>query len=111
MRPIPKRLLIHSATAVTEGKADIWNEKSAASETQLSLIRVEPSSDLTVSKQNEQVKLSAILIFDCKNSKPAGFEFDHVKHIVFEGQKYNIEGIGKFYDERKLHHYEVELCL
>lgn len=111
MKPIPKKLLIHSASAITEGQPNKWGDKSVDTTTQLSRVRIEPSSSLSLNKQNEQVRLSAILIFDCKNSLPAGFAFDHVQKIMYNSQKYDIVNIGEFYDEQKLHHYEVELCL
>lgn len=113
MRPIPKRLLIHRASAITETQDPDSAFESKVTETTvpLSYIRVEPSGALTVSKQNEQVRLSAVLIFDCKNSRPKGYDFSHEPRIEYNGQKYDIVGIGKFYDGRKLHHYEVELCL
>ena len=113
MKPIPKRLLIHTVSAITEAPDpdSVFGSKVVESSVTLSRVRVEPSSALTVGKQNEQVKLSAVLIFDCKNSLPTGYNFSHIKRIEYDGQKYNIVGIGKFYDDRKLHHYEVELCL
>ena len=113
MKPIPRKLLIHKASAITEGSDpdSVFENKVAETSVPLSYVRVEPSSALTVSKQNEQVKLSAVLIFDCKNSRPKGYDFSHEPRIEYNGQKYNIVGIGEFYDGRKLHHYEVELCL
>lgn len=111
MKPIPKKLLIHSASAVIHGEPDKWGNKPIESTTQLSHVRVDPSSSLSLNNRNEQVRLSAVLFFDCKNSRPAGFDFEHTQKIVYGGQEYNIVQISKFFDESRLHHYEVELCL
>lgn len=113
MKPIPCKLLIHSATVITEtpDPENVFEERTIESTVALSRVRVEPSSSLTVGKQNEQVRVSARLFYDCHNSRPSGFDFEHAQRIEFDGDRYNITNIGKFYDESGLHHYEVEMCL
>ncbi len=54
---------------------------------------------------------AAVLFYDCRNSRPAGIDFSLINKIELEGEKYNIVGIQRHYDEKKLHHVEVELCL
>ncbi len=111
MKPIPKNLLIHSAYALKLSKPERWGERSEEKRTELSRIRIEPSSTLRLSKSNEQVQLAAVLFYDCRNSRPAGIDFSLIDKIEFEGEKYNIVGIRRHYDDKKLHHVEVELCL
>lgn len=111
MKPIPKHLLIHRATAIKRENADMWNNITDKTVAQLENVRLEPSSALTVTKDNRQVKLSAVLFFDCVNSKPAGFDFSDTDIIEALGGRYEIISVDKLYDEKKLHHYEVGLCL
>ncbi len=111
MKPIPKHLLIHSAKAVKLSEPDTWNNRADETVTELSNVRVEPSSSLTITKDNRQVKLSAVLFFDIVNSKPAGFDFSETDIIETLGNRYEVISVDKLYDERGLHHYEVGLCL
>lgn len=111
MKPIPKRLLIHRATAIKQNNADMWNNKADKLIAQLENIRVEPSDALEVTKDNRQIKLSAVLFFDCTHSKPTAFDFSETDIIEALGNRYEIISVDKLYDESKLHHYEVGLCL
>lgn len=111
MKPIPKSLLIHSATAVEKGAPDLWGNRADEKRTRLSRIRIEPSSALSLSKSNEQIRLAAILFYDCRNSCPAGYDFSHTDKIEIGKKQYDIVNVQTLYDERRLHHLEVELCL
>lgn len=111
MKPIPKNLLIHSAYVIKLGEAERWEEPPEVDRKKLSFIRYEPCSTLRLSKTNEQVQLSGELFYDCHNSRPKNFDFSEVDKIEVDGQRYNIVGVKKHYDEKKLHHVEVELCL
>lgn len=111
MRPIPKKLLIHSATAVVKSEPDMWGNVTDETRTALTSVRIEPSSALTLGKNNEQVKLSSVLIFDCCNSRPKGFDFSHAEKIEVDGTQYNIVSVDKMTAQNRLHHIEVGLCL
>lgn len=111
MKPIPKNLLIHSAYAVELNEREGWDEPTEKKRTQLSKLRIEPSSTLRISKSNQQVQLAAVLFYDCRNSHPKDFDFSHVDKIEIDGEQHNIVSIQKHYDNKKLHHVEVELCL
>lgn len=111
MKPIPKSLLIHSAAAIAESEPDMWGSKTEDSRTELEFVRIKPSSALKLDSRNEQIQLSAVLFYDCRNSKPPGFDFSHAKKILFCGEQYKIVRVDKLYDERGLHHLEVGLCL
>ena len=111
MKPIPKNLLIHSAFAIELNQRERWEEPTEKKRTELSRLRIEPSSTLRISKSNQQVQLAAVLFYDCCNSRPKDFDFSVVDKIEFEGEQYNIVSIQKLYDDKKLHHLEVELCL
>lgn len=109
--PIPKTLLIHTVTVIENENTNIWGKTAITNQTVLSNVRVEPYSALTVDNQNNQIKLSAVLIYDCKNSTPSDFEFTHTQKINFNGLEYNISSIENLFDEQKLHHKEVSLYL
>lgn len=109
MKPIPKKLLIHTTAAIENGDADMWGKREDTNRTELTFVRVEPSSSLRISKDNNQVQLAAVLLYDCRNSRPAGYDFSHADKIEYNGQQYNILGVKELYDEKKLHHLEVEL--
>ena len=109
MNPIPKKLLIHTAAAIEKGEPDMWGKCEDVNRTELTFVRVEPSSSLRISKDNNQVQFAAVLFYDCRNSCPAGYDFSHADKIEYNGQQYNILGVKELYDEKKLHHLEVEL--
>lgn len=111
MKPIPKRLLIHSAYAVELGEPERWGEQKEENRKRLSYLRFESYSNLRLSKNNEQVQLAGVLFYDCKNSRPRNYDFSHTDKIVIDGVQYNIVSVQKHCDERGLHHLEVELCL
>ncbi len=108
MKPIPKRLLIHSAQLM-EVRQDIWQSETLQHIADLRHIRIEPSSKLATDKQNRQIALSAVLFFDCRSSTPKRITFSHGQKIIWDGAEYRIEIIEAIYDDRRLHHYELGL--
>ena len=111
MRAIPRNLLIHSAKAYSEQTDNTWNDKTGELVAELDRVRVEPSASLRLTNTNEQVQLSAVLFFDCRNSAPKDFDFSKTDIITALGNEYRVINVDKLYDERGLHHYEVGLCL
>lgn len=108
MNPIPKRLLIHSATlkSVTEDK---WQGQTLTTVAELKHIRIEPTSRHITDKQNRQINLTALLFYDIIASSPKNVDFAQEQKIIFNGKEYTIETIEALYDESKLHHYELGL--
>lgn len=111
MKPIPKKLLIHSAAAITETVTDMWGNQTESGSVDLTSVRVEPSSALKLDKLNQQIQLDAVLFYDCRNSRPLNHEFSHDEKIEYSGADYRIVSVKKMYDGEKLHHIEVGLCL
>ncbi|MGN1108192.1 MAG: putative minor capsid protein [Oscillospiraceae bacterium] len=109
MKPIPKRLLIHSAV-LYEVAENSWQETEKKELAKLSRVRIEPSSKMIISSNNRSVTLSATLFYDCRNSLPT-IEFKPGYLVEFEGNTYRVEQVEVFYDQQKLHHLEVGLCL
>lgn len=108
MKPIPKRLLIHSATlhAVTE---DAWQSETLTELAKLERVRIEPVSKLITDKQNRQCTLSAVLFYDCRNSAPKAVQFETGQKLLWNGMEYRVETVEPLYDGGRLHHLEVGL--
>lgn len=106
MRAIPKKLLIHDAVLKREKKNE-WGSGALETVTELSRIRIEPSSRITRDKNNVEYQLAATLFFDCKNSQPFNQKFREDDIVDFHGSLHRIISIELLYDEKKLHHYEM----
>ncbi len=109
MKPIPRSMLIHSAT-LYDVRENPWQEQELVELAQLTHIRVEPASKMIITSDNRSVTLSATLFYDCRNSQP-GVEFKPGYIIEFDGRRYRVETVELLYDRQKLHHLEVGLCL
>lgn len=108
IKPLPRRLLIHSCTIVRLGKPDKWGNRAEKDRTDLSVIRIETTEERTQDKQNTSKAKSAVLYYDCVLSKPVGYTFKLGDRVTFESENYVIHRIRRL-DTDKPHHYEVEL--
>lgn len=109
MRPIPKKLLIHTATLHKIADEDRWGNGGLDEGTVLRYIRVEPTSRIVRDKNNAEIQLAATMFYDCRNSRPQNIEFA-VDDIVYFGKlKYSVQVVEPLYDGTKLHHYELGL--
>ena len=108
MRPIPKKLLIHTVAlySVTE---DRWGKESPGDGQELQHVRLEPSGKVLRNKSSAEIQLDSTLFYDCRNSVPRGLEFSVDDIVVFNNQKFSIQLVEPLYDEKKLHHYELGL--
>lgn len=119
--PIPKNLLIHSAKLITEFDPDRWGNSTAQGSEALESIRIEPSSEIITDSFGSLLKLSAVLFFDSRNSRPQEINFA-LKGDIISGKTVNLQRVefgGRFYtvasvtplfaDGNKIHHYEVGL--
>lgn len=109
MRPIPRSLLIHSATLYEE-RENSWQERELVELAKLTHVRVEPASKMIITSDNRSVTLSATLFYDCRNSQPT-VEFKPGYIVECGGKRYRVETVEVLYDKQKLHHLEVGLCL
>ncbi|MEG2428888.1 MAG: putative minor capsid protein [Oscillospiraceae bacterium] len=110
MQPIPKRLLIHKATLLKNGINDHWGNAPPPEMVAILHVRIEPSSKIIQDKQNKQIQLSSLLIYDCKNSSPKNLIFKVQDIIKFNDNELVVASIESFYDEKNLHHIELGLC-
>ena len=59
--------------------------------TELTHVRLEPSSKIVRDKNNAEIQLAATLFLDCKYSCPAGMEIQLDDIVVFNGQKLRVQ--------------------
>ncbi len=119
--PIPKNLLIHSATLITEFDPDKWGNSTEQVSEALEKIRIEPSSEIITDSFGAVLKLSAVLLFDSRNSRPQEINFAlkgdiisgktvKIQRVEFGGRLYTVASVTPlFADSQKIHHYEVGL--
>lgn len=109
MRPIPKKILIHSAVLRRKVSEDRFGNETLDEGSKLHLIRVEPSSKIVRDKNGAELQLAAVLFYDCRNSQPRNVTFLEDDILAFQDLKYQVKTIDSLYDERRLHHYELGL--
>ena len=109
MKPMPKALLIHSAKLLEVSTDNAWQSEETTEIATLKNIRIEPLSKLVTAKDNRQITLSVVLIYDCRNSRPKDVQFEQGQKIIWNGIEHTIETIEPLYDGGKLHHYELGL--
>lgn len=107
MRAIPKSLLIHTVTRVKTAPADFWENEEITDREEITFVRIEPSRRIIRDKNNAELQLSAVLFYDCRNSRPRGVTFSEDEIIIFNGQKHQIREVEPLYDGKRLHHYEI----
>lgn len=109
MKPIRKRLLIHSATLRQKtGHTDSW-QNNDYNDISLTRVRFEPSNKLVQTPENQETQLLGILFYDSVNSRPLNTTFNPDDLLVFNGRTYTITVVEELYDDEKLHHYEIGL--
>lgn len=109
MRPIPKKLLIHSAELSTPQSCDVWQKVSYSESVTLRHVRIEPCTKIVLGADNTQRQQTATLFFDTANSSPSDTEFTVGQRVQALGQTYAVLTVERLYDNRRLHHYEVGL--
>ena len=108
MRPIPKFLLIHSATLRKERSENAWGARTYP-DTALSGVRFEPVEKRQYSLSDGLPEADTRMFFDCRNSSPNDVKFETDDVITFDGKDHKIVKVSSFYDEKRLHHFEVYL--
>lgn len=109
MRPIPKKLLIHTVLLHKRKKVDKWGKEELDAGEELVNVRIEPSHQIIRDGNGAEIQLAVTLFFDCRNSRPKETEI-HVDDIIdFNGQMHQVKSVEPLYDEKKLHHYEIGL--
>ena len=108
MRPIPRACLIHAAT-LARATVDQDGNETLTPLASLTRVRVEPNAAETFVKNEAQLRQTATLLYDVRNSLPKGTAFATGQYVLFEGRRYRVESITELYDGRRLHHLELGL--
>lgn len=127
IRPIPKKLLIHSAELITEFSPDKWGKPRESERVQLKNVRIEPSAKHIIGgsdryvhvSKGEIVQLAAVLFFDCRNSSPGDVAFALkddlvneksvlIQKVCFGTRQFTVQTVEALY-ANGIHHYEIGL--
>lgn len=107
-RPIPRKLLPHTITYEEYTGGDGWENEYAPPIT-INHVRVEPSTYLKRSANQEEILAKNIVFIDRVNSNP----FTVLKEkgrVTSNGEEYEVHKVDTFYTiGNNVHHLEVEL--
>ena len=109
-KKIPKSWLIHSVQLadVAPVKPGAFGKSKVTEGQIIEHVRViEPKHALSITANNEQSSVSAVLIHQPGISTDCTFKIG--EQLIFSGQLYEIVGVKPMYELTKLHHTEVEL--
>lgn len=119
LKPIPARILKHSATLKKCTGTDAWN-KPTYTDYSLSRVCIQPSNRTIKSKDNTDITLSGLMFYDCWNSSPRNLDIKLYKNqsdvaggdllVVFGSETFTVQTVETLYDDAGLyHHTEVGL--
>jgi hypothetical protein len=119
LRPIPAKILTHTATLRQCAGVDVWQEPSYT-DTTLSRICVQPTHDTRLTKDDTEVALTSIAFIDARLSSPPGFDFAAAQDeseangqplaFEFNGRRYTVVTVDTLCDDHGgYHHTELGL--
>ena len=108
MRPIPRALMIHSATLALPA-TDAYGAETLTPEAELTRVRVSTTETLRDGEGALRAGLSAVLWYDARQSSPRGVAFAPGQILLFEGRRYRVETVEALCGGRQLHHVELGL--
>lgn len=111
VKKIPRRFLIHTVTLETAS-----NEGGAFGKTTFSDVGtvervriIRPNQKITVTRDNEDYTVSAVLLHQPGISTPCTFEVGG--YLTWQERRYQIVSVEEQDEAEQLHHTEVGLCL
>lgn len=110
IKPIPKKLLIHTVTYEEWVEGDgITTDGGHKAPVTLSNVRLQRLSNIKKSTTQEQLLYNAMLFFDVVNSSSSGeFKFTEKSRVTFDSQQMIVQKVNPV-DAFELHHYEIGL--
>lgn len=109
IKPIPKKMLVHTATYAPYQGKDAYQKATYGDSVQLYNVKFEPVKKPSLTSLGEQKDDRMKMFFDGVNSSPSltFYEFDKV---TFSGQDYIIREAQPFYGlSDSIHHWEIIL--
>lgn len=114
LRPIPARILTHTATLKQCTGVDVW-EAPTYSDTTLSHICVQPTHETRMDTNNTEVALTSIAFIDARLSSPAGFDFIQAQEqseangaplaFIYGGRRYIVLTVDALCDDTGAYHH------
>ncbi len=110
MKPISKRLLIHSAiaykkTGLSSDRQPEWDDGTELYAVRFVFTKASTNTDSGASPADQLV-----MYFDCKNSEPEGFVPEIGMKIVWNAAEFLITSVMHAYaQDVSVHHWEVSL--
>lgn len=106
-KAIPRRILIDTAVLKTNEVKDDYGKIISEDPINLTYIRVDETAKLKQSKTDQEEQLTAIVFYDCRNSRPLNVTFVKDQTLVYNGSERRIVTIEPIKDDSRLHHYEI----
>ena len=110
MRSIPRQLLIHSAEIRNPLSEDSFGNILYSEPEYIKYVRIDFTDNFELQGMNRENTLTAVLIYDCKNSSPSNFNFKKGQAVEFDGNLFTVVSVVKLYEKTQLHHIEITLA-
>lgn len=114
LRPIPARILTHSATLRQCTGVDVW-QQPAYSDISLDRICVQPTHETRMASDNTETALSSIAFIDARLSAPVGLDFVALQEsseanglplaFMYNGRKYTVVTVDVLCDDSGAYHH------
>lgn len=114
LRPIPAKILTHSATLKICTGIDVW-ENPSYRDVPLSHICVQPVHETRMDNTNTEVALTSMAFIDARLSSPAGFDFQAAQDeseskgapmaFIYGGRHYVVLTIDVLCDDTGAYHH------
>lgn len=109
IRPIPKKLLIHSVIYTEKTDGDGWNDSSTPAPITIDRVRVDASTSLNRSSNRQDINADHVLFIDRVHSSQF-FRMKEGSTVEFNGREWKVDTVQEFYDfKNQPHHYEIGL--
>jgi len=109
IKPIPKRMLVNSAT-YEEYIADTGEGSSYATAVTLNNVKIDEQLQFSYSSNGKEVIGNAMLFYDLTNSSGLTNSPVNESKIIFNGKNYTIKNVDVLRANNNLpHHYEILL--
>ncbi len=107
--PIPRRLLVHSAT-LNPYAGTVNSVKTYGAAMALKFVRFEPVKQNAMTSLGEMKSDRFVMVYDCKNSTPSRTTFKANDKITFGNYVMAVRKVADGIDDTpNVHHFEVNL--
>ena len=114
LRPIPARILAHTATLKQCTGIDVWQEPTYT-DIPLEHICVQPVHETRMDATNTEVALTSIAFIDARLSSPQGFDFQAAQDaseangapmaFIYQGRHYTVLTVDALCDDTGAYHH------